>query len=370
MEKLISLQESKDLAVVKTKKREPIYDVIRVISCLCIIGIHCTDALVVGEAYNYIWWIGNISQSIVRIALPMFVLLSGALILNSKKEETLGTFYIKRLLKVMLPLYIYSFLYLFVFNYNFSIGIFKPMNVLRAIREITEGNVYFHLWFPYMIMGIYLCAPFLKKMCQNLTYKECQGLTILIFVISILKYLLPSFNINIGITNLPFIDWTLVFLLGYLVTKEPISKHYKAIYTLGIISWLIEIIIPRTPIPINNLNDFEIVMFFEVMAVYIFFTRNKDKICKNQIFNKIMTFLSKYTWEIFLMHGGVLCKLELIIPKTSMNKVIWAGVMIILVSVVSFIFAFIIHNVIVKNVEKLINKIIHILQNELKTRSA
>ena len=78
-----------------------------------------------------------------------------------------------------------------------------------------------------MIIGIYLCAPFLRRMCQNLTDKEYKGLFVLILAISVIKYLLPSFGINIIITNIPFVEWTLIFLLGYLVTRESINKHYK-----------------------------------------------------------------------------------------------------------------------------------------------
>lgn len=339
------------------KQRENIYDYIRVISCLAIIVIHCTDVLLDNQDYGRTWWIGNIIQAFVRIALPMFVLLSGSLLLNNQNQETLGNFYMKRLIKIVIPLCIYSFIYIFVFRHNYSLEIFKPMNLKNAIKSILEGNVYYHLWFVYMIIGLYLCTPFLKKMCQSLTDKECQGLTILIFIISIIEYLLPSFKINIGINNIPFIEWTLVFLIGYLVTKETINKHYKLIYTLGVISLIFTIIICRTNIKINNLKDLSIFMLTEVMAVYLLFVRNKDKICKSQKLNKIMTFLSKYTWEIYLVHAGVLNKIELYIKKGEIHNLLWSLIMIILVPIVSLILAFIIHNIIIVNIERLINKL-------------
>lgn len=355
--------KNENVALLDSRKREPIYDVIRVISCLCIIAIHCTDILIENSTHNYVWYIGNAVQSIVRIALPMFVLLSGVLLLNSKKEESLIMFYVKRLLKVALPLYFYSIIYLFIFNYNYSLELFMPMNFIRAIKKITEGHVYFHLWFAYMIIGIYLCVPFLKKMCQNLNDKDCQNLTILIFVISIIRSLLPTFKINVGISNIPFVDWTLIFLLGYLITKEPVNKHYKLIYILGIISWIIAIILPRTNIKVYNLYDFSVFMLFEVMAIYLFFVRHKEKICSSHKLNKVLMVISTYTWEIFLVHGGIMSKLGLVIPKNSMNILVWSFIMIILVSILSFIFAFIMHNVIIKNLEKLINKFIEICKN-------
>ena len=94
------MNKNENVALSELRKRKPIYDVIRVISCLCIIAIHCTDALIEEKTYDYVWYIGNVIQSIVRIALPMFVLLSGALLLNSKKEEPLGGSFIHIFLNI------------------------------------------------------------------------------------------------------------------------------------------------------------------------------------------------------------------------------------------------------------------------------
>jgi len=246
--------------------REIIYDFIRVISCLCIIGVH---SFVVQEdgTYDFIWWFMTGVHAITRIGLPMFVLLSGVLLLNSKEEKT-SVFYTKRFIKIVIPLYIYSLIYIYGFAYiegNYII------NFAYVIKQITSGPITYHLWYVYMIIGIYLCTPYIKKMCNSLTEQECKNLFILILTISIIKYLLPVFNINVGITNLIFVDWTLIFILGYLITKEIINKHYKKIYILEFISFVFYFIAKRYFPQIENLESFQITMLFEVMALFLFF---------------------------------------------------------------------------------------------------
>lgn len=341
--------------VEQNNKREKIYDYIRAISCIFIIALHCSGALL-NQSYGALWWIGNVFHSIVRIGLPMFVLLSGALILNGK-DEPISTFYIKRFIKILIPLYLYSFLYLFIYEYNCSWTFFTPINIINGIQQITTSQVFYHFWFLYMILGIYLCAPYLKKMCKNLTDTECKNLFILLVVISIIKYFLPSFNINININNIPFLEWTLYFLFGYLLTKEVIIKNYKIIYALGIVSLIFCTICIRWFPNIKHIFDLSPTMIFESLALFMFFIRNKSKICVNKYINGLMFFVSKYSLEIYLIHALVLDKLAKHISIYSMPRIVWVTLMIILVTIVSSILSFIIHNLVVKHIENLITNL-------------
>lgn len=326
-----------------SKKREIIYDFIRVLSCIFVIGIHSTNNL--------------IFNSIFRIGLPMFIFLSGVLLLNAKEEPT-SKFYLKRFLKIVIPLYIYSFIYLFIYKYNYNLNIFIPSNILLEIKNITKGYIHYHLWYPYMIIGIYMCTPYLKKMCKALTDNDCKNLLILIFIISLIKYTLPNFNINIGINNFTFLGCNLIFLLGYLTTKPIISKHYKIIYFLGIISFCFNII-AKTYLPkLTNLDDIAITMMLQVMALYLVLYRNKEKICSNKTINKIVTYLSEYTWEIFLVHVIVLDILKKYILTLNIPSILSYTILIVLVTIISYFYAMVINKLIIKPIQKGIKKLI------------
>lgn len=324
------------------KKREIIYDFIRVLSCICVIGIHSTNNLLI--------------KSISRIGLPMFVFLSGVLILNASEEKT-SQFYFKRFIKIVIPLYLYSFFYLFVYKYNYSLNIFIPSNFMLEFVNITKGYTHYHLWYLYMILGIYLCAPYLKKMCKNLTDRDYKNLIILIFTITIIKYTLPNLNINIGIASITFTDWTLVFLLGYLTTKECINKNYKLIYFLGIIAFSFSMF-ARAYIPsLTNINDLSISMMLQVMAVYIFFYRNKKAICQRTKLNTIINHISKYTFDIYLIHVFLLDIIKKQFLNLNTNSIIISIFLIVLVFISSYLLAIIIEYIIINTFQKLIIKI-------------
>jgi surface polysaccharide O-acyltransferase-like enzyme len=306
------------------------------------------------ENKGYIWWIGNLIQNIVRIGLPMFTFMSGVLILNGK-DEPLSKFYWKRFVKIVMPLYIYSFIYLFVYRYEYRIEAFKIKNILIGLRDITSGPVYFHLWYVYMILGVYLCAPFIRKMCQNLNDKDCRNLYYLIFFISFIQYLLPSFEINIGINTIIFIDWNLIFILGYLNTRQNVIKNEKFTYFIGIISFIISLFANKY-LQINNLYSMSVFMMFEVVAIFKFCVNHKEIICSKKIVNEIIIFISKYSWQIYLIHGFVLNKVSeklVFITNEFMYFIIWS----ILVFIISLILAIIIHNLIIKNTEKILEYI-------------
>lgn len=324
------------------QKREVIYDYIRVLSCIFVIGIHSTENLYI--------------NSIFRIGLPMFILLSGVLILNGK-EEPVSEFYFKRFLKVVVPLYFYSIIYLFIYKYNCDLKIFMPINFFKELANITKGYVHYHLWYAYMIIGIYIFAPYLRKMCNSLKDKDCKNLLILIFIISFIKYTLPEFNINIGISDLAFSGCGLIFLLGYLVTKPVINKHYKTLYILGIISFNINIFIKTLFPHVENLYDVSVTMMLQVIALFIFLYRNKDKICSNKTINKVIIHISKYTWELFLIHVIVLDILKQYILKLNIPTAISTTILILLVAIISYFYSVIIHNFITKPIQTIIEKL-------------
>lgn len=96
------------------KERIYNYDFLRAVATISIITIHASDIIVSNlDKFNLQWWYGTIVQIISRIGLPIFFVLSGSLILKSK-EERIGKFYIKRAIKIIIPLIVYSFIYLFI----------------------------------------------------------------------------------------------------------------------------------------------------------------------------------------------------------------------------------------------------------------
>lgn len=333
------------------------YDLIRIISCICIILIHTTSFFDNYSKNSIVWWIGNIIQNFVRTGLPIFVVLSGALMLNSK-EESIGIFYKKRIIKIIIPFFIYNFIY-FIFNIYYVIGKFEIEKIFDYIYLIIKGPVYEHFWYIYMILGLYICTPFLKKMCKALNQKELNYLTIIILFTSIIKYLLPSLNINIGITDIVFDGWLSYFLLGYIITNSQfLQKNRKIFSLLGLLSYIITIIDYRSDyINIHNLYTLSITMFLQVIALFLILSTVNLKL--NSKKKKFLLIFSKYSFEVYLIHGAIMNIIDRINLKYSIfdnNGLTYNVVFIFMVIVLSYISAFIIHNIIINPINKKIYK--------------
>lgn len=92
----------------------PWIDNSRILAIFAVIVVH-VGAKVVGENTigSEYWWYGNIFESLARWCVPVFVMISGALLLDPNKKEDLLTFYRKRLHRIFIPFLFWSVIYLY-----------------------------------------------------------------------------------------------------------------------------------------------------------------------------------------------------------------------------------------------------------------
>lgn len=137
-------------------------DLLRVVAAFAVVWLHAASRVVAinPNVYDANWWIGNFFDAISRWCVPVFVMISGALLLS--KPMPLGEFYKKRLGKLLPVILFWSAFYAVVdslLDKNFSIP--------YLVNSIVVGVPHYHLWFLYMIFGLYLAAPFIGKFLES-----------------------------------------------------------------------------------------------------------------------------------------------------------------------------------------------------------
>lgn len=95
-----------------------------------------------------------IFESFAHTAVPVFFMISGALLLG-RSESTLA-FYRKRYMRILPPLVAWSLLYIPV------IALWPDPPAKQTAWTILTGPVSFHLWFVYTIASLYLLIPILR----------------------------------------------------------------------------------------------------------------------------------------------------------------------------------------------------------------
>lgn len=196
---------------------------LRVLATCSVLLIHAsTGYLNAFTATGFDWNYANVLNSFTRFSVPLFVMLSGALLIP--KKESLKDFYSKRLLKLLWPFLFWLFIYLIYYFYRYTN--FEVLPISRVLEvsgdKLLHGSSA-HLWYLYMILGVYLAIPFVQRMLMAMSEREI-GIYLLIWFMSLLllnKRLLPY---------MPAFDLSFFYgYVGYLVLGYWLSTRSRLI---------------------------------------------------------------------------------------------------------------------------------------------
>ncbi len=188
--------------------------VVRTFALFVIVTLHVAFPLI--YLYNSIgyadWWIANNFYILGKIGSPLFTMVSGLLLLNPAKEQTIPIFFKKRLVKVLIPFLAWSTIYLLwrIFLRDES---FTPKEILVLF---VQGPVYYHLWFIQMILGLYLATPILRIYIRHADHKNLTYfLVIWLVTVSVLPVVKRFLGFEIGIDVVITTGFVGFFVLGY-----------------------------------------------------------------------------------------------------------------------------------------------------------
>ena len=180
---------------------------LRLIALFAVIVLHTTSPLL--SRYNEVpaadWMAANIFNSLVRFAVPVFVMITGALLLH--REYEVGDFLKKRLSRIIAPFLFWSLVYIGYSWYNEDIVFTADAwaNTKQVLHLLKYGSSY-HLWYVYMLIGLYLIIPVISGFVRNASNKE------------VLYFLLIWFGVTL-------------FAQPYLLRYNPqVDAHYFAGY--------------------------------------------------------------------------------------------------------------------------------------------
>lgn len=112
------------------------------------------------------WWASNFYDSFTRACVPVFLMITGVLLLN--RQEDLPVFFRKRYMRVLPPLVFWSVFYLGWYSLQGE----DYGGLAGSLKTLFSGPVAFHLWYLYAIVGIYLFVPFLRHIWQSASRAE------------------------------------------------------------------------------------------------------------------------------------------------------------------------------------------------------
>jgi surface polysaccharide O-acyltransferase-like enzyme len=138
-------------------------DLTRAVAMLWVVTIHVAAVPTVHfQAVPRGWWGWALAyNSLSRAAVPLFIMLSGALLLTRQPWD-IGEFFRKRAAKLVAPLIAWTLLYI-GWRVLLRGDQFTGTDVLRHLLNGSQHPAYPHLWFLWIIFSLYLLAPLLRS---------------------------------------------------------------------------------------------------------------------------------------------------------------------------------------------------------------
>ncbi|QWT40844.1 acyltransferase [Dickeya dadantii] len=200
----------------------------RIVSTFAVIVLHISAYTVaLADLGTFSWWAGNLYDSLVRWCVPVFIMISGALLLSPGKVESLSVFYKKRIGKILVPLLFWSFFFIL---WSLGKAKFNGGGAGDILKNIMNGRPYYHMWFLYMIIGLYIFNPLIKVLVANTSEERLLFFVFLMFMFCSLSDMYNFFAGNDDFLFLgEFIYYIPYYILGHLIarkhTAKPLSLH-------------------------------------------------------------------------------------------------------------------------------------------------
>ena len=305
-----------DKEIPKTSKRYFGIDLIRVVACFLVMQTHAGEIYYIEDNGDLIRnekniWPG-IFNSLARVCVPLFVMISGYLLLPMKTDYS--TFLKKRFTRVSFPFIAFC---IFYDIYYYIRGVIDVKTMLINIPKIfiNYGSELGHLWFMYMIMGVYLLIPIFSPWIKSAKKEH--------FYFYFVIWLISSFSCYIHLA-FPQI-WGEVYWnnntvvqgfigdFGYAVLGAFIKLHLKEknLYILGIILYLIGsgftmfgFLYKREEA--TTCEEIEVTWKFDsinvVIATFGVFLLLRKVECKNEKVVKIFNDIALKSYGMYLIH--------------------------------------------------------------------
>jgi surface polysaccharide O-acyltransferase-like enzyme len=161
-------------------------------------------------------------DALSRFCVPLFLMISGALLLAPRAGLPPQEFYRRRLHRIGIPLAFWCAFYLALRSLTTSDGLTRT----QVAREVLDGGVYYHLYFLFVLAGLYALTPFLRVIVLHASRRMLTGFVVVLLALGALDQatvvLLESGQGNAATRFLPFMGY---YVGGLLVSQLELTRR-------------------------------------------------------------------------------------------------------------------------------------------------
>ena len=324
------------MKIESTKKRIIYLDLLKIIGIFLMVANHCVDnvtPLERAEPWYNLW--GSVYNSFTRPAIPLFMMVTGILLLPTQMD--MGSFYKKKISRVVVPFLVWSVLYnLFPWFTGLlncepeTINLFfkwvdPSQSFTDAMKNVLMIPFNFsgfavQMWYVYLLIGIYLYIPIFSAWVEK-SDKHSQRIFLGIWAVSLfIPYLRNFLSANVfgecswnefGLFYY-FAGFSGYLLLGHHLVKYPLNLSKVQKYSLALITFAIGYAVTligfKNATAVVGQTDAMVELFFTfcspnvALMSFAIFIVCQDLSFDNDKINRMMTQFSICTFGIWMCH--------------------------------------------------------------------
>lgn len=323
----------------QTKQSRTLYfDVMNILACLAVIALHHN-----GHYHNFSptkgWIFSLMVECFFYWAVPLFLMISGANLLDYHKKYSTVMYLKKRFFRTVIPWFLWSIILLL---WKIKTNQFTPESgsLFYYLKLILTNKVDATYWFFGTLFTCYLMVPVLTRItsCRRTLW---YAAAVIFVTSSVLPALSTWFGFQQSMVKGIHEPLILFFLLGYLLnTTELTKKQRVCLYVCGLLAVLYRLVHTyilsvqdgATTTLVKGYATWHSVLW--ACAVFVFLKQlDWNKLLPNKL-KQFLPFIASCSFGVYLLHKIPLYHLRYLL-NLSPNGMLWKTVCIPLTYFVS-----------------------------------
>jgi len=220
-------------------------DIVRIFALFAVVGIHLLNPIYSRPDFfnGTFWWLTFALNCLFRVSVPLFVMLSGYLVLP--KEATLTENLHRAWKRIVVPLLSFYFIG-YVYNLTTAYLRQEPFDYSSLVHNLSK-NGYSYLYFLVILAFLYVLIPFFQAVLQKKDRQLTAYVIIFFFLNGLVATFARYFSLRVGDVFNTYTTWVLwvgYFLLGYWIREHlpdlgKYTKQLLALFGLGYVVTLV-----------------------------------------------------------------------------------------------------------------------------------
>lgn len=312
---------------VSAQSRDVRYDLLRIIAACMVVFLHVSAAKWdVAESNSIEWATMNLYDSLVRSAVPIFFMLSGAFML--RKEISIKRLYLGKILPLVA---VYIFWSVFYAIDYIGISGLKETSLISFVKIVLDSK--YHLWFLPTLIGLYILQPVLFSIVNFKQGKYVPYFLICFFCGGVLRstilvFLANHATVSATISKIPLelTGYSGYMILGYYLAnmkKIKMKASYAVLIFLGIgliAAGIGQLDALRTGSASCILYGYSTVpVFLEAILAFVFIQNIKPEAIESPKVGLLLQKGAALTMGVYLFHPFIIELLESALGINSLS---------------------------------------------------